>query len=153
MLLKCHSSLTHNVFIFVELPSLPSTHVELYLRVFWTIPWFREINVHLITPIAFVSVHCHRPSTRKANPSNGDGLNPVTTENWHPMWGLWLVAETQSSTASSRLATQWPTAKSYKNQFISAKEQQQTYDFGRVADRLTQTVCTAITSAQRTTRC
>ena len=28
-------------------------------------------------------------------PSDGDSLKPTTTENWHPMWGLWLVTETQ----------------------------------------------------------
>ena len=75
-------------------------------------------KLHLPTSIAFVSVCHHRPSTREATPSDGDSLNPMTTENWHPMWGLWLVAETQSLTASSRLAARWPTEKSYEKCFI-----------------------------------
>ena len=85
-MLKCHSSLPHNVFIFCRasfLPFLP-LNVELYLRVFWTIPWFRTINIHLTTSIAFVSVHCHRPSAWEATPSNGDSLKPMTlrTRRW-----------------------------------------------------------------------
>ena len=94
---------------------------------------------HSSTCIAFVSV-CHRgPSTRRANPSDGESLNTRNNrKNWHPMWGLWLVAETQPTSASSRSAAQRPTAKSYENHFISAKEHQRMYDFARVADRLTQ---------------
>ena len=79
LLLKCHHCIIMCSF-FVELPSfLP----QLYMRVFWS----RTIKHHLSTSIAFVSVRCRRPSTREATPSDGDSLNPATTEKLVPNVG------------------------------------------------------------------
>ena len=61
----------------------------------------------------------------------------------------------------SRSAGRWPTAKSYEKLFLFAKEQQQTYDFSKVANpssvlhhhkhsKGNAAVCCTITSAQKT---
>ena len=146
--ISCSGVICHCIMMcsfFVELlpssflPLLQTNHVDLYMRVFWAIPWSREINIIHQHPLPLVSVCRNRPSAWRANPSDGESLNTRNNwKNWHPMWGLWLVAETQSTSASSRSAAWWLTTKSYKNRFISAKEHQWTYDFARVADRPTQ---------------
>ena len=55
---------------------------------------------------AFVSVHHHRPSAQEATPPQGVAESPMT-ENWCPIWGLWLVAdnpEAQQQQAACQLA-------------------------------------------------
>ena len=108
-MLRCHPSLHHVVFIFCRASFLHYKPCRFMYESPLGHTLVQNNKLHLPTSIAFVSVRCHRPSTQEATPSDGDSLNPVTTENWHPMWGLWLVAETQSLTASSRSAAQWPT--------------------------------------------
>ena len=73
-------------------------------------PYLGPVNKYNnILICAFVSVHCHRPSAQAATPLQGVAQSPMT-ENWHPMWGLWLVAGQSrgTTTASSRSASQWP---------------------------------------------
>ena len=113
-MLGCHSSLHHVVFIFCRASFLHYKPCPFMYESLLGHTLVQNNKLHLPTSIAFVSVCCCRPSAREATPSDGDSLNPVTTKYWCPMWGLWLVAETQSSTASSRSAAQWPTEKSYK---------------------------------------
>ena len=104
LLLKCHLSLHHSVFIFCRasfLPSFITNHVNLYMRVFWAIPWSRVINIIHQHPLPLSLSAAIGPAHKRLTPTDGDSLNPVTTKNWHPMWSLWLVAETQSSTAAA----------------------------------------------------
>ena len=146
LMIYCSSVIHHCVIMcsfFVELPSfflplLQTNHVDLCMRVFWTIPWSRVINFIHQQQLPLSLSAAVGPAHEGLTPPMGKAQTPVTTENWHPMWGLWLVAETQSTSASSRSATRRPTAKSYENRFISAKEHQRTYDFARAADRPTQ---------------
>ena len=119
LMLKRHSSLLHIVFIFCRASFLFFKPCRFVYESLLGHTLVQDNKHHLPTSIAFVSVCCCRPSTREATPSNGDSLKPTTTKNWHPMWGLWLVAEALSSTASSRSAAQQPTEKSYKKRFLS----------------------------------
>ena len=80
----------------------------------------------------------------RSHPSTRGGIEPTTTK-LVPSVGPMAGGRSTTSPVSSRLAGQWPTSKSYEKRFLFAKEQQQPYDFYKVADRLTPAVCCTIT--------
>ena len=83
---------------------------------------------------------------RGLTPADGDSLKPHNNRKLAPNVGLWLVAETQSSTTA---AGRHPMADCkviqkliYLDEIIAA-----TYDLSRAADRSTQKMHSAITGA------
>ena len=80
-MLGCHLSLHHDVFIFCRASSffLPSITTDKPCRFVYESllghTLVQRNKHHSSTSIAFVSVRCRRPSTQRADPSDGESLN------------------------------------------------------------------------------